>query len=293
MKVAFLGLGNMGSGMARCILRAGNPLTVWNRSPEKSAALEPAGATVATTPADAVKGADVVITSLMDDASEQGLFGDPGGLLGVLRPGAIHLCLTTISPSAADWLTEAHRAHGTRYVSGPVLGRPDAALAGKLVQFVAGDPAAVAEVEPICRCFAATIVPLGTRPSIANCQKLCVNFFVIAMIEAMAESYTLADSLGASRQVMATFFEHSFAHPAFKQYAARLFARDTDGSDGFRMTAGRKDVGLIDSAAQAAGCPLEIVDVIADKMDRAIEQGMSAADWSSIQEISRRRAGLS
>jgi 3-hydroxyisobutyrate dehydrogenase-like beta-hydroxyacid dehydrogenase len=178
-------------------------------------------------------------------------------------------------------------------VSGPVLGRPDAALAGQLVQFLAGDPAAVAEVEPICRSFAETIVPLGTRPSIANCQKLCMNFFIIAMIEAMAESYTLADSLGASRQVMATFFEHTFAQPGLKQYAGRLFARNTDGTDGFRMTAGRKDVGLIRSAAQAAHCPVEIADVIAEKMDQAIQQGMSGADWSAIQEISRRRAGLS
>ncbi len=292
MNISFLGIGNMGSGMARCLLRARRPLTIWNRSPEKAAPLVAEGARLATTPQEAVADAEVVITSLMDDASVRDLFGPPGDLLLALRPGAIHLCVTTISPECADALEVAHAAHGSAFVSGPVLGRPDAAAAGKLVQFLAGDPAAIARVEPLCRSFAEVIVPLGPRPGSANRQKLCMNFLVIAMIEAMAESYTLADSLGASRAVLARFLDLTFAVPALKQYAARLFERNTDGAGGFAMTAGRKDVGLIRAAARAARCPVDIADVVAGKMDEAIDQGMATADWSAIQEIGRRRAGL-
>ncbi len=108
----------------------------------------------------------------------------------------------------------------------------------------------------------------------------------------MSEVYTLADKLGASRQIMAEIFDQAFAHPGLKQYAARLFERNTDGREGFAMTAGAKDVGLILDAAREAHCPIELAEIIQAKMRDALEQGMSNADWSAIQEISRQRAGL-
>ena len=91
---------------------------------------------------------------------------------------------------------------------------------------------------------------------------------------------------------MAQIFDQTFAHPGLKQYAARLFERNTDGREGFAMTAGVKDVGLILDAAHGARCPIELAEIIQAKMRDALEQGMSGSDWSAIQEISRQRAGL-
>lgn len=290
--IAFLGLGNMGSGMARCLLAAGHPLIVWNRTPEKATPLVALGARLASTPEEAIGAADVVITSLMDDASVRSLFDPKGKPLAALRPGAVHLCVTTISPGCADWLAEVHATRGSLFVSGPVVGRPDAAQSGLLVQFLAGDARGIERVEPISKAFAARIIRLAGPGSCANKQKLCVNFFVISLIEAMSENLTFAEGIGASRQVMAHFFQQSFKIPVLLQYAKRLAGRNTDGRGGFAMTAGLKDVGLMLDEARHAGCPIELGEVIAEKMREALKLGMKNVDWSSIQEISRRRAGL-
>lgn len=292
MKIAFLGLGNMGSGMAARMLAAGHPLTVWNRTAEKASPLVAEGAALAKEPEEAVAGAEVVISCLMDDTALRAMFDPAGRVLGALPPGAIHLCVSTISPSCADWLAETHAAHGSLYVSGPVVGRPDAVRAGTVMQFLAGDAVAIERVEPLCAAFVARSVRIPGAASRANKQKLCINFFIVSLIEAMAENYTFADKIGASREIMAGFFDGVFAAPGIKGYARRMFERSAEGEDGFSMKGGLKDVSLILGEARRAGCPLELADVIEGKMREAIEQGMEGKDWSAIQEISRRRAGL-
>ncbi len=158
MKIAFLGLGNMGSGMASRLLAAGHPLVVWNRTPAKAEPLVRAGAELAKAPEAAVAECEIVITSLMDDASMRNMFDASGAVFAALRPGATHLCVTTISPHCAEWLESTQKERGVFYVSGPVLGRPDAAKAGKLVQFLSGDRQAIERVEPICRAFAERLI---------------------------------------------------------------------------------------------------------------------------------------
>jgi 3-hydroxyisobutyrate dehydrogenase-like beta-hydroxyacid dehydrogenase len=239
MKIAFLGLGRMGSGMARRLAGAAqHELTVWNRNPDKARPFAREGIAVATDLVAAVSGADLVVTSLLDDASLEAMFHAASPALAAMKPHAIHLCVTTISAECANRMQKLHAESGTRYVSGPVLGRPDAAASGELVQLLAGDASAIAEVEPACRVFAARIVPLPGPAGAANNQKLCINFFLAAMIEAMGECYTLGDSLGVSREALRVMFTQSFAMPGLKSYAERLYARDADGSTGFTMTAG-------------------------------------------------------
>lgn len=293
MNIAFLGLGRMGAGMATCLAKAGDhALTVWNRSPEKAAPLAEIGAGVAADPVDAIRDADLVMTSLMDDKSIEALFHDQSAALTAMRPGAVHLCLTTISPDCANRLEALHAAHGSRYVSGPVVGRPDAAAAGKLIQFLAGDAEAAALVEPVCSAFAERVVRMSGPAGVANSQKLCINFFAAAIIEVVGECFTLGDKLGVPRENLAFFLKQSLPMPALKLYVERLFKRETDGSEGFSMTGGKKDLTLMLDAAASVDCPIDIANVIADKMDAAIAQGMGHLDWSATQEITRQRAGL-
>ena len=294
MKIAFLGLGRMGSGMAsRLAGKDEHSLTVWNRSPGKAKPLSELGASVAADPAGAVADADLVITSFLDDKSIDAVFHDGAPALAAMKPNAIHLCVTTISPAYANRLQALHAAHGGRYVSGPVVGRPDAAARGELVQFIAGDASAFAEVESACQAFTTRIVPLPGPAGVANSQKLCINFFLAAQLEAMSECYTLADSLGASREALATFFQLAFAAQGLKGYADRMNKREDASANGFAMTTGLKDVRLIREAAASAKCPVEIADVIASKLEDGISKGMADRDWSAVQEIARERAGLS
>jgi 3-hydroxyisobutyrate dehydrogenase-like beta-hydroxyacid dehydrogenase len=136
------------------------------------------------------------------------------------------------------------------------------------------------------------VVVLPGPPSVANKQKLCMNFFIIALIECMAEGLTFAEKIGASPEVLAAFYDTALAHPGLKQYAHKLAVRDTDGEGGFALSAGYKDVSLMLAEAKLADCPLELAEVIASKMQAALAQGRANQDWAAIQEIGRQRAGL-
>jgi 3-hydroxyisobutyrate dehydrogenase-like beta-hydroxyacid dehydrogenase len=287
MKVAFVGLGRMGGAIANRLLDTGLPLTVWNRTEAKARPFAERGAEIASDVETAVAGAEIVLSSLMDDASVEAQFGPSGPAFGALSPAAVHVSLTTISPGCADRLETAHAARGVAFVSGPVVGRPDAAATGTLLQFLAGDATAMARIEPVCAKFAQRVVRLSGSAGAANRQKLCTNFFVIAIVEAMGEALAFAERCGASTGMLSNLFEHSFAAPALQGYARRLQAHETSGADGFSLRAGRKDLALIHDEAQRCGCRLEIADVIARKMAAASARGLDDCDWSVIAEISR------
>lgn len=290
MNISFLGLGNMGSGMAGSLLRAGHALTVWNRTLAKAEPLGAAGARVAASVKSAVADADLVITSLMDDASELALAKNE--LLGAMRPGAIHLCATTISPACADQLAALHAAAGTRYVSGPVIGRPDAAAAGSLATYLGGEEQAIAAVTPVCAAYAKMVVPVSGRPSVANSLKLCVNYAAIATIELIGETYAFAEKCGVDPAPLVQFFQMSYAHPALKMYADKLYRRDFKGDVGFAIAAGLKDVRLMLDSAKVAGARLEIGAIVERKMVAALDSDLAQADWCAIAEVTRREAGL-
>jgi hypothetical protein len=116
-KIAFIGLGNMGTGIAQCILKSGHDLIVWNRTATKTGPLVALGARAATTAREAAADSDVVITSLMDDKSVLDVVQAGDGVLAGMRPDAVHACVTTISPECGDELESLHRKHGSLYVS--------------------------------------------------------------------------------------------------------------------------------------------------------------------------------
>ncbi len=289
-KVAFLGLGKMGAGMAARISRMGHDLTVWNRTAAKADPLIAAGAKMAASAEAAVGDADIVITSLMDDASVLALVNDV--LLTAMKPGAIHLCATTISPDCGDRLQALHANVGTRYVSGPVVGRPDAAAAGRLVTYLAGDPAAIKVVKPVCESYAVIAIDLSDRPSVANSMKLAVNYAAASMIETIGETYAFAEKSGIDLARVQQFFQMAFANPALRLYAEKALKRDYVSSVGFTMRGGLKDLRLMLGAAEQAGMNFEIGKIIERKMLAALSSDLADADWSATCEVTRREAGL-
>lgn len=291
MKVAVLGLGNMGSGIASNILKAGFDLTVWNRTQKKMQSFIERGSKGAAHPKEAVHDADVVLTSLMDDQSILDNLQGEYGMLAGMKPGSVHVCVTTISPKFADELASIHREHGSRFVAGPVLGRPDAAADGSLMTFIAGDKEGLEIATPVCNAFAQTVIPLGQKPSLAAVMKLCLNYTVISIIELMSEVYACADKAGLDLDLLKGVYESSFAHPVLKMYAGKIRDRAFDDG-GFRMTGGLKDVRLILEASESYGARFEIGKIIEAKMLTALGQGMQDKDWSAIYEISRQQAGL-
>ena len=143
ISVACIGLGRMGAGIAHNIQRAGFRLIVYNRTHQKTEPFIASGAALARTPREAAQEADVVVTSLMDDASVLEVVDGADGVLAGMRPGAVHAGTTTTSPNLSTRLTELHASQGSHYVAAHVLGRPDAAATGKLITLLAGTAEAI------------------------------------------------------------------------------------------------------------------------------------------------------
>ncbi|MEM1152688.1 MAG: NAD(P)-dependent oxidoreductase [Pseudomonadota bacterium] len=291
MKVAFLGLGNMGSGMAKNILEGGFDTVVWNRSPGKTSKLESLGAVASATVHEAVSDADVVVSSLMDDRSVLDCVVGAKGLLENMKPGATHLCVTTISPDLADQLLDMHTGAGTEFVASPVLGRPDAAEEGTLVALLAGSEDGLEDAAAVVDSFTQMKLPVGSKPSHAATMKLCLNYAVISSIELMSEIYTCCDKAGLDLEEVEGFFKVIYGFPVLHMYAEKLRKREFEDG-GFRMTGGLKDIKLMLDTASKLGTQFDIGEIIEGKMVEGIGSGYQDLDWSAIYEVTRARAKL-
>lgn len=286
--VTFLGLGKMGLAMAANVQRAGFDLTVWNRSPDKAQPLKASGAAVALTPQAAVAQADIVISSLADDASVDVVVTGANGLLQGLRKGSIHVGTSTISPKLADRLAQLHGAHGSHYVSGPVLGRVPAAQAARLVTFVAGDPAVIETARPVIASYAPVILPAGDRAGQAATAKLIANFLGASGMDLIGQSMALAERSGIAPELVRQMLFGFFAAEATRDYVAKIAERDFD-TVGFTTSGGLKDVELMIATARDVDLDLSSARALKDKLGAAIARGWDAKDWSCFTDIDRLR----
>lgn len=292
MKVAFLGLGRMGSAIAANIITKGVATTVWNRTESKMGQMARLGAKTAITARQAVRDADIVVTSLMDDASVTGLLHGEDGILAGMHRGATHLCTTTISPLLADELARIHSDHGTRYVSGPILGRPAQAEAGTLKAFLSGDKEGLSLARLVSEKYSDFVRVVDGPARAANVLKLCLNYSALSIIEMIGEVYTFAEKSGSDPALVNDFYQVMFSHPAMKEYAGMILHRDFQSNVGFSLAGGQKDLNLMLDLAAQQGFGLGIGSIVKQKMADAIQDGWKDADWSSFTTITRRRAGL-
>lgn len=172
--IAFLGLGNMGEPMAKNLLGAGYRVNVWNRSREKTIPLEEAGAVIASSIAEAVRTADIVITMLANDQALEQVTAGPDGIIANLKLGGIHIGCSTVSPGISRRLAERHADHGQKYLAAPVLGRPDAAATKRLTILAAGPADVLAQVRPVFDALGQRVAEFGNDPGAANVAKLCM-----------------------------------------------------------------------------------------------------------------------
>jgi len=292
MKIGFIGLGRMGQGIAGRVLGAGHELLVYNRTPEKAAALAQAGATTATSVAAACAGREVVITMLADDrALEQIAYGD-GALLKSLPKGAIHMAMGTHSVDFIRTLTAAHTQAGQILVSAPVLGRPDMAAVGQ-VAVVAGGPASALER---CRVLFDVIgrrtFMAGEEPVSAAAIKITNNFVLGCAIEVIGEAYSLVRKYGVTPDAMyEVLTEGLFGAPAYKVYG-KIIADQAYDKVGVTAALGLKDANLALAAAGAAGVPLPSANVLRDRLLGAIAHGDGERDWAVIAREQARASGL-
>jgi 3-hydroxyisobutyrate dehydrogenase-like beta-hydroxyacid dehydrogenase len=293
LSVACLGLGRIGSGIAQSVQRAGHRLIVYNRTPEKMRSFADSGAVIARSPREAAEQADVVITCLMgDDSVFENLVGEKGILAG-LRRGAIHIGMSTVTPRATTQFAKLHAEHGSHYLAATFAAHPDQAAAGKVLSFVAGDPAIIERCRPVLDAYTAKLLLIGEKPAQAAGFKLVVNFMAACLLETMGEAFTFADKQGLNLEMLAMMMKELFQHPAMPRYIDKIHKRNFDQVLGSTLDgAGSKDVRYITEAAAEFGVPLPFASVVRDKITAAQAYGLGDRDWSVFTEISRLNAGL-
>jgi 3-hydroxyisobutyrate dehydrogenase-like beta-hydroxyacid dehydrogenase len=291
MKIGFLGIGNMGAPMARCLIAAGHELAVWNRSEGKIEPLLREGAIAAGTPAEAELGADAVITMLFDDAAnEEVLFGS-NGVVDALLPGALHISCSTISVALSERLTREHARRGIDFVAAPVFGRPNVAEEGRLWTVVAGAEPAVNRARPILEGFSRGISVVGTEPRQAHAVKLGGNFLISAMIHSLSEAFVFAEGQGIDPK---TFFEAInsalFQSPFYAAYS-KVMLHPPQKATGASIELGAKDLRLLREAAASRHTQLSLADEMAEIFVEAHRTGLAGEDWAVGQYKMAQRRG--
>ncbi|MGC2030083.1 MAG: NAD(P)-dependent oxidoreductase [Steroidobacteraceae bacterium] len=290
MKLGFIGLGRMGAAMAANLVKAGHEVSVFNRSPGKSSSLIQLGAHDAADLAGAC-GGDAVITMLADDDAASDIAFGPGGLIGSLRQGSIHLSMSTISVALSKRLAQAHAQAGQRYIAAPVFGRPDMAAAARLFIVAAGDPGTIDECQPLFRAMGQKTIPIGTEPAAANLVKLSGNFLMASAIEALGEAVALIGKAGIDRRAYVELLTSSiFNVPAYKTYGA-LIAQGQFEPAAFAAPLGHKDIRLALAAAESLQVPMPLASLLHDRFLRLFAQGGDKLDWSAIGGLATQDAG--
>jgi 3-hydroxyisobutyrate dehydrogenase len=286
-KIALLGLGTMGGGMATNLLKAGFALTVYNRTTAKAASLSDAGAQVASTPAEAASDASILIGMLADDAASRAVWtGQKGALEGAAK-GAILIESSTVSPA---WIAELARhaeQRGARFLDAPVTGSRAQAAAGQLTFLVGGDENALAAATPALRAMSKDIVHLGPVGSGAK-MKLINNFLCGVQAASLAEGLAWIERSGLDpRKALALLNSGAPASPLLKTLSERMM--DHNYTVNFLLNLMAKD--LLYAHAEAATCNVDLktAETARQVFGNAVAHGFGEQDMASVIEPLRAR----
>ena len=290
MVVGFLGVGVMGAPIAGHMLRAGTPLVVWNRTAERCEPLRAAGADVAESAQELIGQADVIFAMLIDEAATDAVLGRGTPRFAALA-GKTLVHLGTTSPRYSAGLERDVIAAGGQYVEAPVSGSRRPAEAGELVAMYAGDPAAIAEVQPFLAPACASSVVCGPVPA-GLTMKLAVNTFLISVMTGLAESFHFAARHGLDLALLKQILDAG-------QMASKLSLVKTSKllTDDFQAQAAITDVHqntrLITDAARAAGISSPLLDVCRELFAEAEQLGHGGLDMAAVVKAIAARDGES
>lgn len=291
MRIAFLGLGKMGFPMARRLLTAGHEVTVWNRTRERAEALAAQGAIVAATAAEAVSGAEAVLTMLFDDAAHEDVLFSPSGAIDTIKPGALHVSLSTISVALSERLTIEHERRGQAFVAAPVFGRPNVAEEGRLWIVVAGDDSAITKARPLLEPLSRGISVIGSEPRQAHALKLGGNFLISAMIHSLSEAFIYSESQGIAPETFLEAVNSALFQSQFYAAYGNVMLHPPEQA-GATIALGAKDLRLLREAAASRHTRLSLADNLAEVFAQAEQAGLSEEDWAVGQYRMAKRRGM-
>jgi 3-hydroxyisobutyrate dehydrogenase len=277
--VAVLGTGIMGAPMAGNIARAGFPTRVWNRTRDKAEPLAEAGAGVADSPAEAVDGADIVVTMLADGGAVESVMTD-GGALEAMRDDAIWLQTSTVGIAAIERLAQLAEQRGVTFVDAPVVGTKQPAEQGKLTVLASGPPEALDACTPVFEAIGGNTRRLGEAGA-ATRLKLVINNWLLGVVENLAETIAFAEGIDVPPETFLEAIDGSAVGAPYAQLKGKQML-DREFPAAFPLSLALKDARLVLEAAERHGVPSKLAKVAADQFERAEQLGHGDEDMAAV-----------
>jgi 3-hydroxyisobutyrate dehydrogenase-like beta-hydroxyacid dehydrogenase len=288
--LGFVGLGVMGSRMARRLLGAGHAVVGYNRTPEKSGPLVAAGMKRAASPRAAAEAADVVFSIVSDSDAVRAVGLGPDGIVAGLRPGAVWLEMSTVSPKATRELAALAEAKGATLLDAPVSGGPSIVEQGQLAIYVGGDAAALERVRPYLLALGPTITNVGPLGA-AITMKIAINLAGATQMLAFAESILLAEKAGIDRRAAVEAVLRSVVASPMLKYRGP-FVLEMPAEAWFTVTLMQKDVGLALELGRELAVPLPTTAMANEMLSAARSLGLAGEDAIAVFDVLAAQSGL-
>jgi 3-hydroxyisobutyrate dehydrogenase-like beta-hydroxyacid dehydrogenase len=290
-KVAFIGLGRMGHGMAGRYLDGGFTVAVWNRSKAKAEDLIARGARWAASPADACDGADAIVTMVADDEASRAVWLGKDGAVRTAKPGALAIECSTVSYNHAIELARELRESGLVYIDSPVTGLPDAAASGKLTLLVGAEPADLERARPYLMPLSTTIRHFGGVGN-GTVYKLINNLMGAIQIAGIAEGLAIAEQAGLDMKLVLEAVETGVAgSPQVIRHSRRMVARNFAGAN-FTAALRHKDAAYAVALAESLLSAVPVMGRAAvQAYDRAKAYAPDDDEGKMIEIVSRAKGG--
>ena len=287
--IGFIGLGIMGQPMALNLIRNGFEVSAWNRTRSKADAVEKAGGRIASTPAEAVREADVVMMIVSDSAAVQEVVAGKGGILEALRPGMIVVDCSTISPEVSRKLAAQAASRGASWLDAPVTGSKHGAEKGDLTFMIGGDQEALERVMPVLKALGKKHIYCGAQ-SLGLSAKLVQNAIQSTMVEIFSEGFVMAVKAGVKPQTMMEIIQSSLARSALIDFKAP-FVFKGDFTPYFPLKLMHKDLGLAMEAAYALNVPMPIAAAVKEVYGAVKAKGKGDLDYAAVITLFEELAG--
>lgn len=295
MKIGIAGTGRMGSAIAQRLIESGYPVTVWNRTPEKTKAAQAAGAALAASAAELATGCEVVISILTNAAAIDSMYRGPQGLLSGDPKGKLFIEMSTVRPDTERALAATLAERGAQMVECPVGGTVGPARDGKLIGLVGADDAAFERARPLLEKMCRRIERCGPVGAGAT-MKLAVNLPLVVFWEAFGEAMALARPLGIEPARLVELFTETAGGTNVLKNRAALVAKALAGEDTgpatFDLDSMRKDLRTMLDEARSRGFELPAAASTLSAFDEASGTGQGAIDGVRIPAWVVKRSGL-
>jgi len=289
-RLAFVGLGAMGSRLARRLLAAGHQVTGWNRTADKARDLVAAGLTLAKSPRAAAEGTEAVFVMVTDDTALRAVALGPDGLIAGLGPGAVVVEMSTVSPVVVRELAAPVAARGASLIEAPVSGSTITVEQGTASFMVGGDPAAAERVRPFLLAMGTAVTHVGEL-GLAKTMKVATNLGLAVQMLAFSEAVLLAEKSGITRErAVEALLKSVIASPMVKYRGPFVLGQMTTEA-WFKVAMIQKDLQLALDQGRASGVPLPLTSVVQEWMTAARGLGLGDYDFAIVFDVLARLAG--